>query len=40
MKINNLNIWDKYKKIAKIDLNGDLFKVKNKENGNYIAIKR
>ena len=32
--MNNLNIRDKYKKIAKIDLNGDLFKVKNKENGN------
>ena len=38
--MNNLNIWDKYEKIGIIDLNGDVFKAKNKENGNYVAIKR
>ena len=38
--MNNLNIWDKYQIIEKIDLNGDVFKAKNKENGNYVAIKK
>ena len=36
--MNKLNIWDKY--IGIIDLNGNVFKAKNKENGNYVAIKR
>ena len=38
--MNKLNIWDKYEKIGIIDLNGNVFKAKNKENGNYVAIKR
>ena len=38
--MNNLNIWDKYEKIGIIDINGNVFKAKNKEKGNYVAIKR
>ena len=38
--MSNLNIWDKYQIIEKININGDIFKAKNKENGNYVAIKR
>ena len=38
--MNNLNIWNKYQKIGIIDSYGDVFKAKNKENGNYVAIKR
>jgi hypothetical protein len=30
--MNKLNIWDKYEKIGIIDLNGNVFKAKNKEN--------
>ena len=37
--MNKLNIWDKYEKIGIIDLNGNVFKAKNKENWNYVAIK-
>ena len=37
--MSNLNIWAKYEKIEKIDSNGNVFKAKNKENGNYVAIK-
>ncbi len=38
--MSNLIICDKYQIIEKIDLNGDVFKAKNKENGNYVAIKK
>ena len=38
--MNNLNIFDKYEIIEKIDINGNVFKAKHKENGNYVAIKK
>jgi hypothetical protein len=38
--MSNINIWNKYQKMEIIDKKGDVFKAKNKENGNYVAIKR
>ncbi len=38
--MTNINIWNKYQKMEIIDKKGDVFKAKNKENGNYVAIKR
>ena len=40
--MNDINIWEKYKKIQKIGVSSSfecIYKGKNKEKGNYVIIK-